>query len=69
MKKNVGQIDKVVRVIIALILITLYFMEVVTGTLGIVALVGAAALILTSLFSICGVYALFGISTCKVPQS
>lgn len=69
MKKNVGQIDRAIRVIIALILITLYFMEVVTGTLGIIFLVGAAALILTSLFSICGVYALLGLSTCKVPQS
>lgn len=69
MKKNVGQIDRVVRVIIALVLITLYFMEVVTGTLGIVFLVGAVALLLTSLFSICGVYAVLGLSTCKVPQS
>lgn len=69
MKKNVGQIDRVVRVIIALVLITLYFMEVITGTLGIVFLVGAVALLLTSLFSICGVYAVLGLSTCKVPQS
>lgn len=69
MKKNVGQTDKVIRVVIALVLITLYFLEVVTGTWGIVMLVAAGALILTSLFSFCGLYALLGQSTCKVPQS
>jgi fatty acid desaturase len=69
MKKNVGQTDKVIRVVIALILITLYFLEVVTGTWGIVMLVAAGALILTSLFSFCGLYALLRQSTSKVSQS
>jgi hypothetical protein len=69
MKKNVGPKDKVIRVTLAIVLIVLYVMEVVTGTLGIVSLIAAGALVLTSLFSFCGLYAITGMSTCKVPQS
>lgn len=67
MKKNVGQTDRVIRLILAVILVVLYFTQVVTGTLAIIVLVGGIVLAATSFFSICGVYALFGISTCKVP--
>jgi len=65
MKKNVGSIDKVVRIIIAIVLAVLYFANVVTGTLSIIFLVLAAIMLLTSLISFCPLYAPFGMSTCK----
>ena len=65
MKKNLGSIDKLVRLLIAIALIVLFYLEIVTGTLGIVALILALIFALTSLVSFCPIYALFGLSSCK----
>jgi hypothetical protein len=65
MKKNVGNFDKIIRYIIASIICILYLTNVITGTLSIILMVVAALLILTSLFSFCGIYAIFGMSTNK----
>lgn len=63
MKKNVGTVDKVIRIGAALIIIALYVANVISGTIGIILLVVAALLILTSFVSFCPVYWPFGIST------
>lgn len=68
MKKNVGTADKVIRIIIALIIAALFYFEVITGTLGIVLLVFAGILVLTSFISFCGLYTLFGINTCPMKK-
>jgi len=39
MKKNVGNTDKIIRLVVAVALVALYFTGKITGTLGIVALV------------------------------
>jgi hypothetical protein len=65
MKKNMGTIDKIVRILIALIVIGLYFAHVISGTLAIVLLVLSAIFILTSLVSFCPLYLPFGINTGK----
>lgn len=65
MKKNMGSIDKIVRVFIAIVILVLYLTDVITGTLGIVLLILAGVFVLTSLVSFCPLYAPFGISTCK----
>jgi hypothetical protein len=66
MKKNMGTTDRVIRVIIAAIIVTLYFTNVLTGTLGIILLVLAGVFMLTSIVSFCPLYAPFGLSTCAV---
>ena len=66
MKKNMGTIDKVVRVTIAAIIAILYFTNVITGTLGIVLIILAGVFALTSLISFCPIYSIFGLSTCPV---
>lgn len=66
MKKNMGSADIVIRLLIAAVIAVLYFTNVVTGTLGIVLLVAAGVFVLTSLVSFCPLYAIFGLSTCKV---
>ncbi|MGE5394686.1 MAG: DUF2892 domain-containing protein [Candidatus Saccharibacteria bacterium] len=63
MKKNVGTVDKVIRIGAALIIIALFVANVISGTIGIILLVVAALLILTSFVSFCPVYWPFGIST------
>lgn len=65
MKSNMGTIDKVVRILIALVFIGLYFTNLVTGTLGIVLLVLAGVFVLTSLISFCPLYLPLGINTGK----
>lgn len=66
MKKNMGNADKVIRVLIAAIIGYLYYSGTITGTLGIVLLLFAGVFVLTSLVSFCPLYAPFGISTCAL---
>ncbi len=65
MKKNMGTIDKVIRILIAVVFAVLYFTNVITGTLGIILLVLAVVFVLTSAISFCPLYWPFGISTNK----
>lgn len=69
MKKNMGNIDKSIRLLVAAVLTALYFLGVVDGTLGIVALVIVGVFVLTSVISFCPLYALFGINTCKTKSA
>lgn len=63
-----GSADRIIRVIIAVIIATLYFTNVITGTLGIVLLILAAVFVLTSFISFCPIYAPFGLSTCAIKE-
>ena len=65
MKKNMGTIDKVIRILVAVVIAVLYFTHVVSGTLGIILLVLAGVFVLTSFISFCPLYTLFGLSTKK----
>ena len=68
MKKNMGSADRIFRAIVAALIAVLYFMEIISGTLGIVLLVIAAIFLLTSFISFCPLYAPFGLSTCKTKE-
>ncbi|WKZ39055.1 MAG: DUF2892 domain-containing protein [Anaerolineales bacterium] len=63
MKRNMSDIDRIVRVVIAALFTYLYFGGVVTGTLGIVLLVLGVVFLLTSVVSFCPLYSLFKLST------
>ncbi|WP_027967112.1 YgaP family membrane protein [Halomonas halocynthiae] len=63
MKKNVGGIDKVARIVIGALLIVLAL----TGTIGVWGWVGVVPLV-SGLFNTCPLYQLFGINTCKVKK-
>ena len=65
MKKNMGSIDKAVRILIAVAIIVLYFTHQITGTMAIIGLVLSGIFILTSFISFCPLYLPFGISTRK----
>lgn len=65
MKANLGSTDKLIRLLLAIVLIVLYYKEIIVDTMGIVALIVALMLTLTSLISFCPLYTLFGASTCK----
>jgi hypothetical protein len=63
MKKNMGTIDKVIRILVAVVLAILFFTNVISGILGIILLVLAGVFVLTSLISFCPLYWPFRIST------
>ena len=67
MKKNVGQIDKLIRVLLGVAIAALYyFTDILSGTWGLVVVIVAILLLVTSLINFCPIYRIFGISTCKV---
>lgn len=63
MKKNVGTIDQIVRLVIALVLIMLTITGVVSGTLGIVLTLVGAVVALTAFVRFCPLYWPFKINT------
>jgi hypothetical protein len=65
MKKNVGSIDKGIRILVALILVVLYFTNVISGTLGIIILALSAVFVITSLLSFCPIWKVLGLNTMK----
>ena len=65
MKVNMGSYDKLLRLALAIVLIALYYTGVIHDTLGIIGLVVALILTVTSLISFCPLYTLLGINTCK----
>jgi hypothetical protein len=68
MKKNMGSVDKMIRLALAILMVVLYYTEVVTGTLGIVLIVVAVVFALSSFMSFCPLYTLVGINTCAVKK-
>jgi len=69
MIKNMGITDRAIRLLIAVLLVAVYFLGVVEGIVGTVALVVAAVFTLTSVISFCPLYAVFGINTCKTKSA
>ena len=63
MEKNVGTIDKAIRLVVAVAIAVLFYTGVISGILGIVLLILAVVFVLVSLFSICPLYLPFGINT------
>jgi len=68
MKKNMGTIDKVVRILVAIVIAGLYFANIISGTVAIILLILAGIFILTSFMSFCPLYLPFGLSTRKKGQ-
>jgi len=65
MKNNMGTIDKVIRILIAVAVAILFFTNVITGVIGIVLIALAAIFVITSLISFCPLYLPLGINTGK----
>jgi hypothetical protein len=63
--KNMGNADRIIRILAAIVIAALYFANIISGTLAIILLVVAAAFILTSLIGFCPLYAPLGICTLK----
>jgi hypothetical protein len=65
MKENIGTIDRVIRILVALVVVVLYFAHVIEGTVAVILLILSGVLVLTSLISFCPIWLALGISTKK----
>ena len=65
MIKNMGTADRVIRTVLALIVIALYFTGKISGTVAIVLGIIAVIFLLTSLVAFCPLYVPLKLSTGK----
>lgn len=65
MKTNIGSTDRIIRVILAVVLVALYYTHVISGTVAIILLVCAGMLLLTSYIRFCPMYLPFDFKTMK----
>lgn len=61
-----GRLDRILRIVLALLFVALYATNVITGTLGIVLIVASGIFLITSFLSFCPLYTVFGLNTCSV---
>ncbi|GAB1446130.1 MAG: DUF2892 domain-containing protein [Cyclobacteriaceae bacterium] len=69
MKKNMGNADRIIRIILALVFVVLYYTGTVTGLLGIFLMVVTVIFAATSFISFCPLYAVLGINTCPTKKT
>lgn len=65
MKKNMGTVDRTLRIVVAIAVAALYFTGRISGTLAIVLGCFAAVFVLTSFVGTCPLYIPLGLSTRK----
>lgn len=69
MKKNMGNADRIIRILVAAAIAVLYFTGTISGTLAYVLLGVGAIFLLTSLFGSCPLYSVFGMNSCGVKKA
>ena len=65
MKKNMGSIDKLVRVLVAAVIAVLYFTNQITGTVALILGIVAVVFLLTRAIGFCPLYLPLKLSTIK----
>ena len=68
MKKNVGSIDKIIRLIIGVIAVYAAYTGMVASPWNYVLYAVAVIMVATSLMGSCTLFSIFGIGTCKVKE-
>ncbi|WP_291867875.1 DUF2892 domain-containing protein [Maribacter sp.] len=69
MTKNMGGADRIIRFIIAGIVLALYLTNVLHGMFAYVLIGLAVIFVFTSFISFCPLYTLFGINSCKIKDN
>jgi uncharacterized membrane protein YtjA (UPF0391 family) len=65
LNKNMGTLDRIIRLVIAAVIAVLYFTGVLSGLAAIILGILAVVFVATSLVSFCPLYLPFGLSTRK----
>jgi hypothetical protein len=69
MKKNMGTVDRVIRILLAVVVAILYLTNQISGTLAIILGLFAVIFVLTSLIGFCPLYVPFKLSTKKAGKT
>lgn len=65
MKKNMGNTDRLIRLLIVAVIIGLYAANVISGVLATILLIASAIFVFTAITNFCPLYTLFGLNSCK----
>jgi hypothetical protein len=65
MKKNIGKMDRIFRIAIAVCLVILAYAKIIPTNLTLTVYIVASVIALTGIVRICLLYKPFGISTCR----
>lgn len=68
MKKNVGKLDRILRLAVSAVVVILYIKGRITGTVGMTELVLAGVFTITALIGFCPIYAVIGTNTCPTKE-
>ena len=68
MKNNMGNSDRIIRVLVAAVIAVLFINNTITGIFAYILLAVGAIFLLTSLVGSCPLYSLLGINTCRVKK-
>jgi hypothetical protein len=63
MKRNIGGLDKTIRLLIAVVIVILAYADKINGKLALVLLIFAAVLVITSIINFCPLWAIFKLNT------
>lgn len=64
-----GNVDRMIRVLIAAAIAILYFTNIITGSFGLILLFLGGIFVITSLIGSCPMYSILGISSCSVKNT
>jgi hypothetical protein len=68
MKRNESTLDRIIRVVIAVVAVVGAAVVGLTSVVGLVLLAVAAIMLVTAAVGTCPLYSLFGVSTCPMPK-
>lgn len=65
MKTNMGTLDRIIRIVVAVVFTILFITQTVTGAAGIAMILAGGIFMATSFLGFCPLYTLFGINSCR----
>jgi len=65
---NEGKIDRIIRIVVGITALTVAFTQISGGILQIIIAGLGIMMLVTGIVGYCGLYALFGINTCKIKK-
>jgi len=69
MQKNVGGMDRILRLVVGGVLVVITLVGILGGVLKWILLIVGAILLVTGAVQVCPLNALFGLNTCKVKEA
>ncbi len=63
-----GRLDRIIRLIVAIVVGMLFYFGAIEGTFAYIAIALALVFLLTSFINFCPLYAVFGINSCSVKK-